>query len=91
MTTDVQVTDDATRPSLGATRTAAARRANLRSYTQSLLRELNEQYDHAVAGTARVAIAERVRGLEIDLVAALRGEVWALEALGVMDREVSPQ
>lgn len=94
MTTHVQPTD-AIRSSLVATQAAAAerlvQRANLRSYTSCLLRELNERHDHAVGTEARAVLEARVQELTDQLLAALRGDVAAIEALCVKSRDPMPQ
>jgi hypothetical protein len=62
-------------------------RAALRSVTRSLLRELDEQHDHTIGADARAEVSQRMRDLRNELVAALRGEPAAIEALSIQTRE----
>jgi len=58
-------------------------RAALRSCTRSLLRELHEQRDNTTGADARAVVSARMRDLRNELVAALRGEPAAIEALSI--------
>ena len=56
-------------------------RAGLWSCAQSSLRELTEQHDHSVDPDARALLSERMDHLHDELIAAMRGDVAAIESL----------
>jgi hypothetical protein len=83
-------TDMVLRP-LNAERTfGLVERAALRSITRSLLRELDEQRDHAIGADARAVVSQRMWDLRNELVAALRGEPAAIEALSIKTCDPMP-
>jgi hypothetical protein len=65
-------------------------RAALRSITRSLLRELGEQHDHTIGADARAVVSQRMWDLRNELVAALRGEPAAIEALSIRTCDPMP-
>jgi hypothetical protein len=75
------------RPLNGERTFGVVERAALRSITRSLLRELDERHDHTIGADARAVVSQRMHDLRNDLVAALRGEPAAIEALSIKTKD----